>query len=155
MGKVNFLKIFIAAFGEIVKYMTNMLGKVQEIRWKPEARQSFEGINRSIVEAPVLTSPDFSKYFLIFSFSSKHAVVGVLLQKNHEGFEHPITFYNKTLRDASLKYNSLDKKTYTLAQALKDFRVYILHSHVIAHAHQSCERHSDSTGSGGTKGEMD
>ena len=37
------------------------------------------------------------------------------------------------MRDAPLKYNILDKKTYTLVQALKDFRVYILHSHVIAH----------------------
>ena len=55
------------------------------------------------------------------------------MQNNHEGYEHPISFYNKTLRDAPLKYNILDKQTYTLVQALKEFRVYILHSHVIAH----------------------
>ena len=60
-------------------------------------------------------------------------MVGVLLQKNHEGHEQPIDFYSKTLRDAPLKYNILDKKAYTLVQALKDFRVYILHSHIIAH----------------------
>ena len=37
LGKVNFLRIFIAAFAEIVKYITNMLGKDQEIRWMPKA----------------------------------------------------------------------------------------------------------------------
>ena len=57
----------------------------------------------------------------------------MLPQKNHEGYEHPISFYNKTLRDAPKKYNILDKQKYTLVQALKDFRVYIFHSHVIAH----------------------
>ena len=104
------MRRFIAAFAEIVKYITNMLGKDQEIRWKPEARQSFEGIQRAIDEVPILASPYFSKYFLIFSFYSEHMVEGVLLQKNHEGYEHPIAFYNKTLRDSPLKYNILYKK---------------------------------------------
>ena len=31
--KVNFLRIFIAPFVEIVKYISNMLGKYQEIKW--------------------------------------------------------------------------------------------------------------------------
>ena len=70
LGKVNFLRRFIAAFAEIVKYITNMLGKDQEIRSMPEARQSFEGLKRAIVEAPILFSPDFSKDFLIFSYQN-------------------------------------------------------------------------------------
>ena len=32
-----------------------------------------------------------------------------------------------------MKYNILDKKEYALVQALKDFRVCILHSNIIAH----------------------
>ena len=87
-----------------------MLGKDQEIRWTPEARQSFEGIKKAIAKEPVLASLYFSKYFLIFSFSSEHTTTAVLLQKNHEGYEHPIAFYNKTLRDSPLKYNILYKK---------------------------------------------
>ena len=79
-----------------------MLGKDKEIKWNPEAKQSFEYIKWAISKAPVIAVPHFSKYFLIFSFSSKHTVVGVLLQKNHEGNEQPIAFYNKTLRDAPL-----------------------------------------------------
>ena len=71
LGKVNFLRRFITAFAEIVRYITNMLGKDKEIKWTPEAKQSSE--------APVVASPDFSKDFLIFSFSSDHTVVGVLL----------------------------------------------------------------------------
>ena len=32
-----------------------------------------------------------------------------------------------------MKYNILDKQAYALVQTLKDFWVYILHSHIIAH----------------------
>ena len=60
-------------------------------------------------------------------------MVAVLLQKNPEGMEQPIAFFSKALRDAPLKYNIMEKQAYALVKALKDYRVYILHSHIIAY----------------------
>ena len=80
----------------------------------------------------VLISLDFKKYFFIFSFASEHTVVFVLLQKNIKGKEQPISFFSKALRDAPLKYNIMEKQAFALIKALKYFRVYILHSHIIA-----------------------
>ena len=47
--------------------------------------------------------------------------------------EQPIAFFSKMLRDGELKYDIMEKQAYALVKALKDFRVYILHSYVIAH----------------------
>jgi hypothetical protein len=77
-----------------------------------------------VTEAPVLISPDYSKYFMIFSFSSFDTVATVLLQKNDEGFEQPIAFFSRALRDAELKYDIMEKQAYALVKALKSFRVY-------------------------------
>ena len=55
------------------------------------------------------------------------------MQKNEQGFEQPIEFYSKILRDAALKYDIMEKQAYALIKALKEFRVYILHSHVTAY----------------------
>jgi hypothetical protein len=55
------------------------------------------------------------------------------LQKNSEGYEQPIAFFSKALRDAALNYNIMEKQAFTLVKAIKDFRVYILHSHTIAY----------------------
>ena len=52
--------------------ITNMLRKDHEIKWTVEAKKSFKDIKHAISEAPVLVSPDFDKYFLIFSYASKH-----------------------------------------------------------------------------------
>ena len=90
-------------------------------------------VKLALTQAPVLISPDFSKDFLIFSFASEHTVAAVLLQKNLEGMEQPISFFSKALRDAPLKYNIMEKQAYALVKALKYFRVYILHSHIIAY----------------------
>ena len=59
-------------------------------------------------------------------------VAGILLHKNDEVLEQPIAFYSKTLRDAPLRYNIIYKQSFALIKALKDFRVYILHSHIVA-----------------------
>ena len=116
-----------------MNHITNMLKKDNEIKWNQDARNSFENIKKALTEALVLISPNCTKYFHIFSFASKHTVPGVLLQKNDENLEKPIAFYSKILRDATLKYDIMDKQAYALVIALKEFRVYILHSHIIAH----------------------
>jgi hypothetical protein len=61
----------------------------------------------------------------------------VLLQKDDQGFEKPIAYYSKTLRDAPLKYDIMEKQVYALVKALKEFRVYILHSHTTAYVPSS------------------
>jgi hypothetical protein len=63
----------------------------------------------SIVQAPLLISPDYSKEFMIFSFASKNTVVVVLLQRNEQGYEQPISFFRKTVRDSELKYDIIEK----------------------------------------------
>jgi hypothetical protein len=81
----------------------------------------------------VLISPDYSKDFLIFSFASCDTVAAVLLQKNDQGQEQPIAFFSKALRDAELRYEIMEKQAYALVKALKAFRVYVLHSKIIAY----------------------
>jgi hypothetical protein len=87
LGKINFLRRFIPNFVEIVKLITYMLKKNSEVKWKNEAKVSFQRIKKVISEAPVLESSDHTKEFLIFSFASEHTITAVLLPKNEEGFE--------------------------------------------------------------------
>lgn len=133
LGNINFLKIFISNLAEIIKDLNNMLKKDSSIKWTIKAKQSFESIKQALTKAPILISPDYTKYFIIFSFASEHTIVAILLQKNDQGFEQPIAFFSKALRDAPLKYNIIEKQALALVKAIKDFRVYILHSHIIAY----------------------
>lgn len=110
-----------------------MLRKGSEIKWTEAARRSFESIKKAIMEAPTLSSPDYSKEFHIFSFASEDTLAAVLLQANEEGSERPVAFFSKTLRDVELTYDIIEKQAYALIKSLKDFRVCILHSKIIAY----------------------
>eukprot|EP00253_Pinus_taeda_P007298 PITA_07298 len=109
-----------------------MLKNDSKIKWTVEAKQAFEEIKIALTRTPVLTSPKFDRGFIIFSFASEHTIVAILLQKDDQGCEKPIAFFSKALRYAPLKYKIMKKQAYSLVKALKDFRVYILYSHVIA-----------------------
>ena len=76
---MNFLRIFIPSFAEILRNITNILKKENEIKWIVDARNSFKDIKKAITEAPILVSPDFTKDFLVFPYASEHTIVGVLL----------------------------------------------------------------------------
>jgi hypothetical protein len=61
LGKIIFLRRFISKFAEIVKLITDMLKKDNEVKWTTEAKASFEHIKKFIGEALVLASPDYMK----------------------------------------------------------------------------------------------
>ena len=80
-----------------------------DVKWSAVARDSFQKIKQALTEAPVLVSPRYDQKFLIFSFASHETIAVVLLQKNEQGFEQPIAFFSKALRDAELKYDLMEK----------------------------------------------
>jgi hypothetical protein len=133
LGKIIFLRRFIPNFTEIVKLITYMLKKHREVKWTTESKASFERVKKSIGKAPVLASRDYTKELLIFSFAFEHTITTILLQKNDEGFEKPIAFFSKSLRDGEFKYDILEKQAYAMVKALKTFRTYVLHSKIIAY----------------------
>ena len=110
-----------------------MLKKDSKVKWTVEAKQAFEEIKMALTRTLVLTSPKFDRDFILFLFASEHTIAVVLLQKDDQGCEKPISFFSKALRDAPLNYKIMEKQAFALVKAIKDFRVYILYSHVVAY----------------------
>ena len=70
---------------------------------------------------------------MIYSYASEDTIATNLLQKNNENHEQPMAFMSKKLRDAELKYTTIEKPTYALVKALKHFRTYIDFSKIKAY----------------------
>jgi hypothetical protein len=109
LRKVNFMRRLIPNLAEIIKYITKILKKGNEIKWTPKERKCFEDIGVALTKAPILASPNFEKDFILLSFASEHTIVGVLLQKDEKIFENPIAYYKNTLMDSTLKYDIMEK----------------------------------------------
>jgi hypothetical protein len=112
-------------FDERIKPLSALIKKDVAFRWNDKTNKSFEDIKDAISQAPVLISPDFSQDFIIFSFASQDTIVGVLMQKDADDYEHPMDFMSKVLRDSKLNYSITEKQAYALVKSLKHFRNYV------------------------------
>ena len=59
-------------------------------------------------------SLDFSKYFILYTFAIDFSYAAVLMQKNHEDIEIPISFMSSTFKGAEINYSQVDKHAYTV-----------------------------------------
>ena len=92
-----------------MKPLQKLLKKDAKFEWTSEGREAFRCIKEAITRSPVLVSLDYCKDFMIFSFASEDTIVGVLLQKNNEGFEQPIAFMSQALQHSKLKYTTMEE----------------------------------------------
>jgi hypothetical protein len=97
-GKINFVRKFTLDFVKMVKPLKKMFHKDAEFKWDKEKKYSFNSIKTSISQAPVLQSPDFSKYVFLYTFDSDQSLVAVLTQKNDKKNEAPISFMSTNLQ---------------------------------------------------------
>jgi len=74
-----------------------------------------------MTEVPVMCLPDFSKAFEVTCDVSRLAIGGVLSQENH-----PIVDFSEKLNVTRQRYSTYDKKFYTIVQALRYWRHYLL-----------------------------
>lgn len=113
-GQVNFLRRFVLDFAETTRYIVNLMSEKRVFKWNEEGKKAFESIKEAIAQAPILVNPDFKKDFIIYCYASKHTMSGILLQKNEENEEVPISFMSVPLKKHELKYSLMEKQAFVL-----------------------------------------
>jgi hypothetical protein len=54
-------------------------------------------------------------------------------KRKNKGMKNPFPSFSKAIRDAKIKYDILEKQSYTLVKSLKAFKVYVLQSIIISY----------------------
>jgi hypothetical protein len=91
---------FVPSFAEIVRPLQNMIKKDVVFKWNKDERESFKAIKEAIVQSPALSSPNFNKDFILYTFASDLSCVVVLTQKNDQDIEIPIYFMSTGFQGA-------------------------------------------------------
>ena len=103
-----------------------MVKQSVQFRWSDVEKNAFSKIKTCISHAPSLKSPDYMKDFILYTFASDDSLAAVLTQKEDRRDEFPISFMSTSLQGAELNYPTVDKKSYAVFKAVKQFRPYIL-----------------------------
>jgi len=128
LGTVGYYRQFIRNYSALSEPLCRLLKKNQKFIWTNEQDTSFSILKESLIKAPILKFPDFSRPFIIRTDASCQGLGGVLLQKGEEenGVEHPVHYISRTLKKAERNYGITDLEGAAVYYAITKFKPYIL-----------------------------
>ena len=78
-------------------------------------------LKQKVAKLPILALPNFNKVFQVECDASGNVIGTILTQEGK-----PIAFFSEKLNDAKRKYFVYGKEFYTIVQALKKWRHYLI-----------------------------
>ena len=102
--------------------------KDEEFAWGQAQQKAFDDLKHRLCSTPILSLLDLQQPFEIEMDASDYVVNAVL---THHG--HPIAYHSETLSDTVRKYPTYDKETYSIMQAFRQWKHYILGKKTIIH----------------------
>lgn len=90
----------------------------------------------------MLALPDFEKMFELDCDASHVGVGGVLSQAGH-----PIAFFSQKLNEAKKRYSTYDLEFYSIVQALRHWRSYLIQREFVLNSDHEALKHINNQGS--------
>uniref|UniRef100_A0A0N5BQJ0 RNA-directed DNA polymerase n=1 Tax=Strongyloides papillosus TaxID=174720 RepID=A0A0N5BQJ0_STREA len=122
LGLANFLRRFLKNYTIDSKPLYD-LSTQPTFTWTEQALESFQKVKKSLLEAPILTAPNFAKAldeswpFFLVTDASKIGIGAVLLQKVN-GDMKIIAMFNRSLHGSEKNYPPTDLEALAISAAL-------------------------------------
>ena len=85
MGTINFVRIFVLDFAQIIKPLQQMVKQNAQFKWTEIEKNAFSKIKTTVAHAPSLKIPDLDKDFILYTFASDDSLAVVLMQREDGG----------------------------------------------------------------------
>lgn len=121
LGITGFYRKFIKDYARVACPMIKYLKKSKKVNVSDsDYVKSFNTLKTLLTSDPILTSPDFSKPFVLSTDASNFALGAVLSQGNH-----PVCYASRTLNDHERNYSTIEKELLAVVWSVKYFRTYL------------------------------
>jgi hypothetical protein len=119
LGLTGYYRKFIAGYGSVASPLTALL-KRDAFQWTDEAAEAFCQLKQSLLTAPLLQLPDFTKRFFIDCDASGSGFGAVL----HQG-DGAIAFFSRPVSRHHQKLPAYERELIGLVKAVRHWRPYV------------------------------
>ncbi|KAL0546711.1 hypothetical protein IC582_016623 [Cucumis melo] len=120
LGLAGYYRRFVENFSRIATPLTQLTRKGAPFVWSKACEDSFQTLKQKLVTAPVLTVPDGSGSFVIYSDASKKGLGCVLMQQGKV-----VAYASRQLKSHEQNYPTHDLELAVVVFALKIWRHYL------------------------------
>ena len=120
----NYYGKFVKNFPEVAKPLYALTSKAVKFTWNEEHKEAFQLLKMRLVQAPILSFPNFCYPFVLDTDASETAL-GAVLSQVIEGEERPVAFESRVLTKTDVNYATTKREAPGIVQAIQWFRPYI------------------------------
>ncbi|KAA0057672.1 pol protein [Cucumis melo var. makuwa] len=120
LGLAGYYRRFVENFSRTATPLTQLTRKGAPFVWSKACEDSFQNLKQKLVTAPVLTVPDGSGSFVIYSDASKKGLGCVLMQQGKV-----VAYASRQLKSHEQNYPTHDLELAAVVFALKIWRHYL------------------------------
>ena len=133
LGLCGYYRKFIADFATVATSLSNLTrkGEPNKVNWTDKCEVAFKQLKESLMQAPILVTPDWSLPFVLQTDASATGLGYVLSQINAKGEEHPIAYASKKLLQSEKNYSSIEREMLAIIKGIKHFRTYLEGTHFL------------------------
>ena len=132
-GLASFYRRFVKDFSTIAAPLNNLVKKNVKFDWNDDCENAFQTLKQKLIQAPVLTLPNFDHMFEVECDASGVGIGGVLMQNGK-----PIAYFSEKLKGAQVNYPTYDKELYAIVRCLEVWRHYLVAKEFVIHSdHES------------------
>ncbi|XP_057451900.1 uncharacterized protein LOC130743686 [Lotus japonicus] len=115
LGKVNFLRRFIANLSDKTKPFSSLLRLKREdtFRWEAEHQKAFDELKTYLANPPVMIPPIKGKPMRLYISATDETIGSLLAQEDEDGIERAIFYLSRVLNDAETRYTMIEKLSLT------------------------------------------
>ena len=128
LGMVNHYRDVWRKRSHILAPLTALTSKDVPYTWGEEQQKALEEMKRVMSLETLLTFPDFTKPFHIYTDASKYQLGAVIVQD-----DKPIAFYSRKMRTTQQQYTTGEQELLSIVETLKEFKNILLGQQLIVH----------------------
>jgi hypothetical protein len=135
IGMCSYYRQFIPNFSKIVEPLVSLTKKYTMFKWSDECQKAFDYLKESLTIVPLLTIPDPTKEYILYTDASDTAIGACLAQPLDEkelglkipGIrnERPICYLSHKLSDTQTRWSTVEKEAFAIHFALQKFDPYL------------------------------
>ncbi len=106
LGFTNFYRRLIRNFSQVALSLTDLTSTMTRLSWSSQAKTAFKSLKSRLISAPILTTPDPSRQFIVEMDASEVGVGGILAQRSPSDERlHPCAFFSQCLTPPERNYD--------------------------------------------------
>ena len=127
MGAVQYYGGYIRNLSSIASPLNDLTKKGTNViaQWDFRCDEAFALVKEAMATAPVLSPPDWSQPFILYTDASNSGFGAVLAQVDEKGEEHPVRFLSKSLSKEEKNHATIELEAGAMYWAIQKCRAYL------------------------------